>query len=174
MASVVASVTPRVTGATRIAVAQMRSTNVAEDNLATVQRLVRRAAEAGCSLVSFPECFEWIGSGPDESLAFAQPVSGALFSRYRSLARESSIWISYVRVRAHPSTRSHHSVPAQSASDAWSFAGEFTATICKQRRVIALCCDLSIIQFFVFFCSRMQQCCCTNESCACSSSRAWR
>lgn len=79
----------------RIAVAQMRSTNVSEDNLATVRRLVRRAADAGCSLVSFPECFEWIGSGPDESLAFAQPLSGDLFAQYRALARESAIWVSY-------------------------------------------------------------------------------
>eukprot|EP00038_Savillea_parva_P025199 m.46643 g.46643 ORF g.46643 m.46643 type:complete len:318 (+) comp6788_c0_seq1:1037-1990(+) len=93
MASAAARVAgPRVP---RIAVAQMRSTDVVEDNFDTVRRLVQRAADQGCSLVSLPECFEWIGSGPAESLAFAQRLDEPLFTRYRHLAKEFQIWVSY-------------------------------------------------------------------------------
>jgi predicted amidohydrolase len=42
----------------RIAVAQMRSTDVVEENFAAVRRLVQKAAIADCTMVSLPECFE--------------------------------------------------------------------------------------------------------------------
>ena len=79
----------------RLGVAQMLSVADAEANLATVGRLVRKAAAGGCTFLCLPEAFDIVGTpGTGESSRAAQPLDGPLFQRYQALARESNIWLS--------------------------------------------------------------------------------
>lgn len=73
---------------------QMCSVNDVAANYATCARLVRAAAEKGCKIVFFPECFAFIGARPGEAQAIAEPLEGPTISRYRALAREHSVWLS--------------------------------------------------------------------------------
>ena len=76
------------------AVLQMTSTAAVEANLATVERLARRAAERGATLVVAPENFAFIGDGSpaaDErrlSIAESLPAGGPIIERMASLAAE--------------------------------------------------------------------------------------
>ena len=78
----------------RVAVGQMTSTSNVLDNYETCARLARQAKDAGCSLLALPECFSFIGSTGEESLAQAEPLSGPKMARYRALARETGLWLS--------------------------------------------------------------------------------
>ena len=90
-----------------LAIGQMCSTSDHEHNLETCRKLCIQAKDKGAALLSLPECFEYMGTpGTGDSLAAAQPleglndakssrdVGGALFSRYRQLAKEHGIWLS--------------------------------------------------------------------------------
>lgn len=79
----------------KIAMAQMCATNNAEDNFAVVERLVKRASDAGAALISLPECFEFMGTNAAESQAFATTLADELFQKYCGLAATHKIWISY-------------------------------------------------------------------------------
>jgi deaminated glutathione amidase len=79
----------------KIAVGQMCSTDDADANFAVVADLVKQASQQGVRLISLPECFEWIGTGPKASVAVAAPLHGPLFTRYRELAKEHNIWCAY-------------------------------------------------------------------------------
>ena len=65
----------------KIAMAQMCATNNAEDNFAVVERLVKRASDAGAALISLPECFEFMGTNAAESQAFATTLADELFQK---------------------------------------------------------------------------------------------
>ncbi|GAV63730.1 CN_hydrolase domain-containing protein [Cephalotus follicularis] len=78
----------------RVAVAQMTSINDLASNLATCTRLVKEAASAGAKLICLPENFSYVGAEDGDSLNVAEPLHGPIMQQYRSLARESSIWLS--------------------------------------------------------------------------------
>lgn len=78
----------------RIAVGQMTSTGDAEANFEICQSLVRRAADAGASLLSLPECFAFLGERDGDVLAFMEPLEGSWVHRYRQLARTHGLWLS--------------------------------------------------------------------------------
>lgn len=79
----------------KIAVAQMRSVDDAEANLAQCRTLVKEAVKQGAALLSLPECFEYMGiPGKGDALKAAQPLSGPLLSQYRELAKAEGIWLS--------------------------------------------------------------------------------
>ena len=78
----------------RVAVGQMTSTSDVLANYETCARLARDAVAAGCSLLALPECFSFMGSTGEESLAQAEPLDGPKMARYRALARETGLWLS--------------------------------------------------------------------------------
>ncbi|NXB87944.1 NIT1 amidase, partial [Vidua chalybeata] len=77
-----------------VAVAQVTSTADKEHNWRQCSALVRRAAAAGARAVFLPEGFDFIGDGPQHSLALAEPLHGDIVGRYRQLARECDVWLS--------------------------------------------------------------------------------
>lgn len=78
----------------RVAVAQLTSTADTSENFATIARLAQEAAAAGACMLFLPENFNFLGRSPAESLAVAEPLSGATMARYRELARSLGLWLS--------------------------------------------------------------------------------
>ncbi len=77
---------------TQVAVVQMTSTPSVEHNLASAQRLVRAAAEAGAKLAVLPECFAYLGpDGGQRDIAESLPEGGPILAECRRWARELSI-----------------------------------------------------------------------------------
>ena len=78
-----------------IAVANMRSRNNADANLAACTKLVADAVTRGVGLLCLPECFAFMGtSGTRETAEFAQPLDGPVIQQYRALARKNRVWLS--------------------------------------------------------------------------------
>ncbi len=80
---------------TLLAVTQMTSTTDVEQNLATVAQLLTKAHQRGAEVVVVPEAFAFLGERDNQVLEVAEPLEGALFSRYRDLAREAKTWVCY-------------------------------------------------------------------------------
>ncbi|XP_042033051.1 deaminated glutathione amidase, chloroplastic/cytosolic-like [Salvia splendens] len=78
----------------RVATAQMTSVNDLSANFATCSRLVKEAVTAGAKLLCFPENFSYVGSKSGDSITISEPIDGPIMDKYRSLARDSSIWLS--------------------------------------------------------------------------------
>ena len=74
----------------RVAAVQLNSNADKDRNLATAERLVRAAAEAGASLVALPEKWNLLASG-EELRAGAEPLDGPSLSAARDWARELGI-----------------------------------------------------------------------------------
>lgn len=77
---------------TRIALAQMTSTEDFQANLAEAMRLVDEAAAQGAALVAFPEVFLYLG-GRAGKLANATHLDGALVAQFREAAARHGIMI---------------------------------------------------------------------------------
>jgi len=56
---------------------------------------MQQAKAAGCSLLSLPECFDWIGTGPAAAKAIAQPLEGPLMASYRALCIKHRLACAY-------------------------------------------------------------------------------
>ena len=74
----------------RCAVVQLRSTEDIEANLASVEDLVTRAATDGAEVVTLPENFAWLRLSA-ASPTPAEPLSGSIVTRMRSLASARSV-----------------------------------------------------------------------------------
>lgn len=77
---------------TKVAVAQMTSTDDVESNLTVAARLVAQAADDGASLVVLPEAFAYLG--PDEHFrAVSEPLPGGgpILRRCQALAEEHDV-----------------------------------------------------------------------------------
>jgi predicted amidohydrolase len=70
---------------TKIALAQMTSTDDLEANLEVADRMVIEAADNGADLLAFPEIFLYLG-GRKGKLKIAEPLDGAIVSRFREAA----------------------------------------------------------------------------------------
>lgn len=68
----------------RVAAVQMTSTEDREKNLATAERLARRAADDGAALVALPENFSYLRLGAKNR--YADALDGELIERLRALA----------------------------------------------------------------------------------------
>lgn len=74
---------------TPVAVVQMTSTPSVEHNLASAERLVRSAAEAGAKLAVLPECFAYLGpDGGQRDIAEALPGGGPILARCQGWAAD--------------------------------------------------------------------------------------
>jgi predicted amidohydrolase len=78
-----------------IAVAQMTSNEHVDHNFDVCQRLVKEARQRSAAFLSLPENFAFFGQNSEDSLAMAEPLDGPLFGRYRALAKENQLWVSY-------------------------------------------------------------------------------
>ncbi|KAL7115135.1 hypothetical protein ACP275_04G165600 [Erythranthe tilingii] len=91
----------------RVAAAQMTSINDLSFNFTTCSRLVKEAAAAGAKLLCFPENFSYVGAKSGDSLSIAEPLDGPIMTKYRSLAKESNIWLSLGGFQESGSDDSH-------------------------------------------------------------------
>ncbi|KAI8923566.1 Nit protein-like protein 1, partial [Entophlyctis helioformis] len=77
-----------------VAVAQLRSTPVVADNLATALQLVRAAAARGCKAIFLPEATDYIAANKEQGLALAQPLTGHFVTELRNAARSAGVYVS--------------------------------------------------------------------------------
>ena len=78
---------------TRIAVAQMTSTDDVDGNFETCRALVGKAQAAGAAVVVLPENFAFLGTGDGDVAKVREPLDGPLFGRYRALAQDAGVWL---------------------------------------------------------------------------------
>ena len=77
----------------RVAVGQMCATGDVAANLAAAGRLAKRAAEAGATLLSLPECFDYVAADAAASVRKASSVPGPVFDGFAALAREHGLFL---------------------------------------------------------------------------------
>jgi len=79
----------------RVAAAQICSTADVELNFKLIRHYLHEAQSRECNFLALPECFAFIGRGPTEAVAAAQPLTGTLFQRYCDLCRDFGIAVSF-------------------------------------------------------------------------------
>lgn len=92
------------------AAVQLQNTSDAATNAETAERLIRRAARYGASLVATPENTDFLGPH-DQKVARAEPLDGPVCSRYAALAAELGIHLllgSFAERTDPPSQRCHN------------------------------------------------------------------
>lgn len=86
----------------KVAALQMTSTADVETNLARAAALATEAAEAGASLIGFPENFAYLGSDVDHRLSIAEDLpapdlkareGGPILTAMQALARQTKAWL---------------------------------------------------------------------------------
>lgn len=93
----------------RIAVGQLTSGADVDVNLAACARLCAQAKERGALLLVLPENFAFMGKGDGETQKIMEPLSGPLFTRFRALAREHGLWVSFGGFpEKHDESRAHN------------------------------------------------------------------
>ena len=75
----------------RAAAVQMISSTDPDDNIDTMKRLVRQAAEQGADWVLLPEYWPLMGRKDTDKLAFAEPLVGGNFSETRSARFQTTL-----------------------------------------------------------------------------------
>ncbi|KAL7153347.1 hypothetical protein ABFS83_04G162000 [Erythranthe nasuta] len=68
----------------------MNSLNDSSFNFTIFSRLVKESAAAVAELLCFPENLSYVGS----NWAISEPLNAPSMKNYRSLAKESNIWLS--------------------------------------------------------------------------------
>jgi predicted amidohydrolase len=95
--------------APRIAVGQLTSGDDVDQNLAACGRLCAQAKERGAALLLLPENFAFLGRGDGDTVRVMQPLDGPLFSRFRALASQHGLWISFGGFpETHDATHAHN------------------------------------------------------------------
>jgi predicted amidohydrolase len=66
-----------------------------QQNFKTVELLVQKVKnlDSEVKMIFFPECFAFMGDG--KLKGNAEYIDGELFTKYRQLAKEHNVWISY-------------------------------------------------------------------------------
>ncbi len=77
---------------TKIALAQTTTTDEFDANLEVAERMVIEAAGDGADLLAFPEIFLYLG-GRKGKLEIAEPIEGAIVSRFRDAAAKHEMMI---------------------------------------------------------------------------------
>ncbi|VDP53889.1 unnamed protein product [Heligmosomoides polygyrus] len=77
-----------------IAVCQLTSDHNVEKNFEICKEMVERATAQNCKMVFFPECFDYVGRNKEENIGLATEENGHIMQRFRSIAKQNSIWIS--------------------------------------------------------------------------------
>ncbi|XP_068612196.1 deaminated glutathione amidase [Brachionichthys hirsutus] len=77
-----------------VAVCQVSSTPDKKANFSACKQLVEEAKERGASMVFLPECFDFVGSSPEETLSLSESLTGDTISQYSHLARKLEVWLS--------------------------------------------------------------------------------
>lgn len=65
-----------------------------EKNFEICKEMVERATAQNCKMVFFPECFDYVGRNKEENIGLATEENGHIMQRFRSIAKQNSIWIS--------------------------------------------------------------------------------
>lgn len=76
----------------KIALAQLTSTDDRERNLKIAVEFIQKASGEKADLIAFPENFSFLGKN-DQCLDVAEPVPGPLVEKFQGIAREQSISI---------------------------------------------------------------------------------
>uniref|UniRef100_A0A182MYV1 Nitrilase and fragile histidine triad fusion protein NitFhit n=1 Tax=Anopheles dirus TaxID=7168 RepID=A0A182MYV1_9DIPT len=79
----------------RIAVAQMRSTNDKQHNMVQIQTITERAKAKDVQFIFFPECCDYVGTHREETLKLSEPLTGPTVEKYKNMARENNVWLSF-------------------------------------------------------------------------------
>ena len=77
----------------RVAVVQMVSSAVVEENLATLDELVVQSLERGAELLVLPEMFACMGSREQTTASIQAGYDDSIYRKIRQLAREYRLWI---------------------------------------------------------------------------------
>ncbi len=73
----------------------MTSTSDVDNNVALCAELAERARTRGAALLCLPECFAFMGASDADTRRVMEPLDGPLFARFREVAREAGIWVSF-------------------------------------------------------------------------------
>ena len=77
-----------------VAVAQLTSKGNTALNFENCERIIKAASNAGAKFLALPEGFHFIGSHYTQSLKVAEPLDGPTITKYRELAKHTSMWLS--------------------------------------------------------------------------------
>jgi predicted amidohydrolase len=91
-----------------LAFGQMTAGGDVEQNVATCRSLAGAARDAGAALLVLPECFAFMGEHDDDTSKVAEPLEGALFDRYRALARAAGLWVCFGGFPEKADAAHHH------------------------------------------------------------------
>jgi len=77
-----------------IGLCQMLATNDKHSNRQQVAELVNRS-KGKSSFLFFPECCDYVGTTAEETQRLAEPLTGDTVQFYKSLCKESGLWMSF-------------------------------------------------------------------------------
>lgn len=95
-------------GAPLLAFGQMTAGGDVDKNVAACGGLVADARARGAALLVLPECFAFMGAHDDDTSKVAEPLEGALFDRYRALARDAGLWVCFGGFPERADATHHH------------------------------------------------------------------
>ncbi|KAI6214079.1 hypothetical protein M3Y94_00226300 [Aphelenchoides besseyi] len=77
-----------------IAVCQLTSTHDLDANFKVCAEMVERAKERNCTMVFFPECFDYVGRNREETIQMAYSENSLYMKKFRDLAKSNGLWLS--------------------------------------------------------------------------------
>lgn len=78
----------------RIAIAQMKSTDDRKHNLEMIEKSCAEASGQGAVLLALPENFAHMPVHSHEAFSIAEPINGPWIHEYRALAQKYNLWLS--------------------------------------------------------------------------------
>ncbi|KAK0183376.1 hypothetical protein PV327_001425 [Microctonus hyperodae] len=78
-----------------VAVCQMTSTGDKEKNFQVVHDLVVEAKRKQACMAFLPECCDYVGENIKDTVTMSEPQSGSTIAKYKNLALENNIWLSF-------------------------------------------------------------------------------
>ncbi|KAI6187119.1 hypothetical protein M3Y98_00207700 [Aphelenchoides besseyi] len=77
-----------------IAVCQLTSTHDLDANFKVCAEMVERAKKRNCTMVFFPECFDYVGRNREETIKMAYSENSSYMKKFRDLAKSNGLWLS--------------------------------------------------------------------------------
>ncbi|CAD5116398.1 DgyrCDS5291 [Dimorphilus gyrociliatus] len=81
-------------GKAKIGIIQLRCTADKNANYDSASYLIKQAASQGAKVVFLPECCDYVSESKEQALELAETLDGPLITKYKSLAKELSVWMS--------------------------------------------------------------------------------